>query len=236
MILFKTAWTLGYLPIRSFYPTTVFNKEKVVKKGGCIMVCNHYANMDILVLASHMHRGCYFLSKKELDGGKIKTFLMRKLGTIPVDRNNMSVETIKTVLKFIKKGRMVTIFPEGTRNKENTDLQEIKGGAALFAIKGQCPIIPVVLNDRPTAFKKNYIMVGDPIPASSLPKKASKDNIDAVADRIATEMEQLKTRLSERVANLKNKKEKKKYKELDNQSKTVYKLVYDKQKQDLKKD
>lgn len=42
-----------------------------------------------------------------------------------------------TAMKLLKDGNKLVVFPEGTRNKVNEELQEIKGGAGVFAVKIQ---------------------------------------------------------------------------------------------------
>ena len=37
------------------------------------------------------------------------------------------------------------VFPEGTRNRNNTDLEEFKEGSQLIAVKNKLPILPIYI-------------------------------------------------------------------------------------------
>ena len=78
-----------------------------------------------------------------------------KLGGIPIDRDKPSFQTIRQVVNVLNQDKRLAIFPEGTRNKVDNKLQEIKQGTAFFAIKGKSNITPVIIYDRFKAFKKN---------------------------------------------------------------------------------
>ena len=66
-------------------------------------------------------------------------------------------------LKVLKEGHKLVVFPEGTRNKSGTtELQEVKGGSMIFAVKAKCPIVPMMLNGKAKAFRKTHLIIGKP--------------------------------------------------------------------------
>ena len=66
-----------------------------------------------------------------------------------MDRSNLreSIKVIRQVGEDIKKGRIVVIFPEGTRSKQGNIMGEFKGGSFKAAQNAQAPIIPVAMID-----------------------------------------------------------------------------------------
>lgn len=85
------------------------------------------------------------------------------MGAIPVRRGEADIESVKQVLKVLKDGKQLLIFPEGTRNKEDTqEMAEFKTGTARFAIKTKVPVVPMIYYHSPKAFRKNWLYVGEP--------------------------------------------------------------------------
>ena len=51
----------------------------------------------------------------------------------------------KNVKAGLKTGASIYIFPEGTRNKEDTELSEFKEGTQIIAVKNRLPMLPVYI-------------------------------------------------------------------------------------------
>ncbi len=144
------------------YRPKIYGKENIPKSGGYVFVCNHFAKVDALVFVA-LHKGkINFMAKKEWFDSKFKNKLFRFLGAIPVDREKADFTSIKACLSVLKSGKPIVVFPEGTRNKINDELQEIHGGANLLAYKADVPIVPVGMNSRFKKFGKNYLVIGKP--------------------------------------------------------------------------
>ena len=153
---------ITFLPLSIFCPTRVIGKRNL-PKGKVILVCNHKSNIDYVYLFTNIWRKQYVLAKKSL----FKNFFIGKFFKlccgIPVDRDNVELDTIKQCLKVLKENKLLTIFPEGTRNKTNKDLLEFKAGASVFAIRSGAPIIPVYITKKPKLFCINKIIIGKPL-------------------------------------------------------------------------
>lgn len=145
-----------------FYMPKVIGKENLPKSGSYVLVCNHFAKVDAFMIVDLVKKKINFMAKKEWFDTKFKNKLFRSLGAIPVDREKADFSSIKTCLKILKDGKPLVVFPEGTRNKTNTELQEIHGGANLIAFKAGVSIIPVGMNKRFKKFGKNYVYIGKP--------------------------------------------------------------------------
>ena len=133
------------------------------------------------------------MAKKELFTPKIKGFFIGHLGGYKVDRGGADLGAIKTSLKLLKNKKNLAIFPEGTRNKARDidGLLEIHNGAVMIAQKAGVPIVPVVIEKRPKIFRRNRIIVGEPIfPTCEIPNRPTKEEtakmtqemVDAITD------------------------------------------------------
>lgn len=153
---------ITFIPFAILFPCRFVNKKKI-PKGKVIFVCNHKSNIDYIYLWNSIWRKQYVLAKKELFKNKFVGWFFKKCGGIPVDRENIDLGVIKNSLTVLKREKILTIFPEGTRNKTNQPLLEFKAGASLFAVKSQAPIVPLYIKKRPHLFGFNKVIVGDPI-------------------------------------------------------------------------
>ena len=169
------------------YRVKVFGKENLIKKGKSIVVCNHLGKADVLAVGALYPNKTTFLSKIEWYDNKVLGWFLRKLGSIPLDRDKPSLSSIKEGLQVLKDDSRLAIFPEGRRNFETNDLQEIKQGTALFAIKGQAQITPIIIYDRLKMFKKGYVIVGKPFDFSEFYGQRFNDEVSAKCTQILSD-------------------------------------------------
>lgn len=144
----------------------VYNKEKLPEKDGYIIACTHTGWVDILWLGvSLLPKQIHYMAKKELFQTKFTKWLMTVLNAFPVDRDNPGPSTIKVPRKLLKEGKIIGIFPSGTRTTEEVPL---KRGAVTIAAYGKAPIVPAAYvgpnNFRDLLkFQKPRLIFGDPI-------------------------------------------------------------------------
>jgi len=177
--------------IRIFYPCKIINKKNIVKGGG-ILICNHLSHLDGVYVGSYIHRRLSFLGKKELFSSKFKAWYFGSIGIIPVDRNNIDIKAIKSALAVLKKGKLLVVFPEGTRNKNGDDLQTLKNGSAMFSIKSKLPIIPMHIEKRGKIFHRNTLTIGKPFELTEFyEQKLSNETLAEAGKIIQKELEKL---------------------------------------------
>lgn len=206
-MLFYILFTILYLPVILLFPTRVIYKKRL-PKGKVIVTSNHYSLFDPIVETIRLGRFFRFVGKKELFKTKIGAWFMRNLGVIAVDRETMSPSTFKKIMENIKKNRSIFIYPEGTRNKsEDDNLQDVKNGVITFASKGECDIVPMIIYRKPKIFRKNYIIIGEPIKIEGEnPKRLTKEEQEANLARYVEAMNNLRVELDEYVDGKKRKK------------------------------
>lgn len=186
-ILFVLLW----LPIKILFPLKIVGKKNLVKKGGVVYVCNHFSNLDVVLIQLSLGRRMKFMAKKELFSNKCKARFFRSIGAFPIDRQaKADIGATKCALNVLKSGKPLFMFPEGTRNKTNTDeLQEIKGGAIVFASKTGVPLVPMMLSRKPKAFRRTTLVVGEPMDFGFEDKtRPSKDELEVATEKLAKTM------------------------------------------------
>lgn len=166
------------------YNIHVEGEENIPKTGGVVLCPNHISNYDPLAVATHMKRQVHFMAKAEL----YKNFIVRKVllavGTIPVDRGKVSLETLKESLRVLKNGEILGIFPEGTRVK-NGERRKPMEGFVVFALKTKSPILPVHIEGEYKFRGKINIKFGKPIELNEYyGKKVKPEEMSKISEKI----------------------------------------------------
>lgn len=144
-----------------------FNKEKLPDKDSpYVLACTHTGWVDILWLGIAVFpTRIHYMAKIELFKNPLLKWLMEKLNAFPVDRENPGPSAIKIPRQLLKEGKVVGIFPSGTRSSEEVPL---KRGAVTIANYGKAPIVPAAYvgpNNFKDLFRrvKPRLIFGDPI-------------------------------------------------------------------------
>ena len=182
---------ITFIPLCIFCPTKIVGKKNL-PKGKFILVCNHKSNIDYIYLFTRIWKKQYVLAKKSVFKKGFISWLFKACGGIPVDRDNVEIDTIKSCLKVLKNNNILTIFPEGTRNKTNSDLLEFKAGASIFAVRANAPVVPIFITKKPKLFCINKIIIGEPIFFDNSYK--GQDGTNKANNEIREKMLQLKSK------------------------------------------
>jgi 1-acyl-sn-glycerol-3-phosphate acyltransferase len=146
------------------YPFRFYGNRKV-GDGAYIYVGNHYRIWDVAYPACTTSEGIRYVAKAELQHTFIAPFA-KKMKLIYVDRNGEDVRGLMNLLKCLKNGEKVAIYPEGTRNKTKEEMLPFYDGAAMLAIKTKTPIVPILIYKKTKPFRLNHIIVGEPFEMS----------------------------------------------------------------------
>ena len=137
-------------------------EEHIPKEGGVVLCCNHMSNLDPTTMAAFVKRPVRYIAKKELFEKRWSAKLLSSLGAFPVDRHTTDMKALKTAIKLLKNGEALGIFAEGTRVKEG-EAKAAKAGVALFALKGEAPIVPICISSKYKFRSIVHIRYGEPI-------------------------------------------------------------------------
>lgn len=183
------------------WPTKVVGAENAKKVQGALFTCNHYSKMDSMIPYFVLFKKeAHALAKYELFRNPIAGWFLHKMGAIPVRRGEADVESVKQVLRVLKSGKQLLIFPEGTRNKEGTqEMAEFKTGTARFAIKTKVPVVPMIYYRSPKAFSKNWLYVGEPFTLDEFYNAKTPEEHHKATDVIREKMDETRRLCNEYV-------------------------------------
>lgn len=140
----------------------VDGKEQLNIKGKALIISNHRSNFDPVVLHIIMKRMPHMMSKKEMFKNPALRFILKHVGTFPVNREGYDLDALKTSFKVLNDGCIMGMYPEGTRSKDG-ELGEFHEGAAMIALRTKSPVIPVYISRIIRPFRRSRIYVGEPI-------------------------------------------------------------------------
>lgn len=140
----------------------VIGTENIPETGGVVVVSNHASNLDPVILGCALTRQVHFMAKVELFKFRLMAVFLRCMGSFPVNREKSDRNAIRTALELLQAGKIIGIFPEGTRNKSG-ELIKPHIGAAMLAIKADVPILPVAISGNEGLFNKIIVNIGEPV-------------------------------------------------------------------------
>jgi 1-acyl-sn-glycerol-3-phosphate acyltransferase len=197
---------LGPLLMRVFRPW-VKGMENVPAEGAVILASNHLSFVDSIFLPLVLRRPVTFLAKAEyFTGTGLKGWLVRQFflatGQIPIDRSGgrASEDSLNTGLRVLSEGRLLGIYPEGTRSPD-AKLYRGRTGIARMVLEAKVPIVPVAMIDtdkvmpigsRLPSVKRVGILFGQPLDFSRFDGyENDRFVLRAITDEIMVEIHNL---------------------------------------------
>lgn len=173
--------------LKLVYRLEVYGKENIPKNNEYIVAPNHLSTLDPPMIASIMPRPVAFMAKKELFENPFMRWWLNWLGSFAVDREKLSVSTIRTVLTIKKTDWVFGIFPQGTRQVPGV-ISDITKGFASLAKQTKCGILPIGFVGSEEARHRPFsgkiiIKIGELIPYS--------DNVDEMVEKWIAAIQEL---------------------------------------------
>jgi len=111
-----------------------------------MIASNHASYLDPLAVGvGYRYRPVHFMARNTLWTPGFGKWWMDNVGCIPVSRGTGDMKALKTTVRFLKEGKVVSMFPEGTRTVDG-ELQEAKGGIGFIIEKSKCMVVPTYIS------------------------------------------------------------------------------------------
>ena len=162
------------------YRVKVVGKENFPKQGGVLLCTNHIDNLDPPVVGMTCPRPVHFMAKEELFEAPILKSILPKVNAFPIKRGMSDRQALRKALSILKTGKVVGLFPEGTRSKDGV-LQEGLAGAGFFALRGEAVVMPCAIIGPYKPFKRLKIVYGKPIDMTTYrEERVSAEEVTAI--------------------------------------------------------
>lgn len=171
-----------------FSSITIEGREHLPAAGTpFVAMMNHQSMIDIIITWMILPTGPRFVAKKVLLYVPVVGLFMWVMGMVPIDRSNRhaAIAALRKAQDVIKQGRILAVFPEGTRTRDGRVLP-FKKGVFVVAQKANAPIVPIALEGcatlvprtgwkpRPSAVR---VRIGAPIDARGVPRDVLMERV-----------------------------------------------------------
>jgi 1-acyl-sn-glycerol-3-phosphate acyltransferase len=140
--LYRAGYTLCNLVGKVAFDFKVYGRENFIEDGAAILASNHQSYLDPPCIGMACRNEIYFLTRKTLLERPLIGPLLKGLNTVPVDRDRGDVSSVKAIIRLLRTGCRVIIFPEGTRSSDG-QLQPARAGLGMIIAKTLAPVVPV---------------------------------------------------------------------------------------------
>jgi 1-acyl-sn-glycerol-3-phosphate acyltransferase len=170
-IVYNIFYNLAKLLARMIFSMRVIHPERMVESGPLLIAVNHSSFFDPPLAGICSRRGVFYLARKTLLKWPFFGPLFPAMNVIPVERDGNDMSALREVIKKVKEGNAVLLFPEGTRSLDG-DLQPARAGIGLVIAKTGAPVLPMRIFGAYEAFPKNArrfqlsqisVVIGEPI-------------------------------------------------------------------------
>ena len=193
-------WAFRMVLRLSGVSVTYIGEDRIPKDTPVLYVGNHRSYFDIVMTYVRVPRTTGYISKVEFLKIPLLSNWMKNLHCLFLDRKDIKqgLKTILAAIEKVKSGISICIFPEGTRNKneDELDMLPFHEGSFKIAAKTNCPIIPMAISGSADIWenhfprvKKTHIILeyGKPIYIDQL-EKEDKKHLGAYTQNIIHEM------------------------------------------------
>jgi 1-acyl-sn-glycerol-3-phosphate acyltransferase len=161
----------------AFVRLDVTGRERVPEGGHpLVLVANHQSYLDALMLIDAIERPIAFVAKRELANHPLVGPLLRRLGTLYVERFDLQRSAAETEAfgDALRRGETLGFFPEGTFRDE-AGLLPFRMGAFIAAAQSAAPLLPVAVNGTRDLMRgdrliprpgKATVAIGEPLTAA----------------------------------------------------------------------
>lgn len=176
--------------LRKYANLHIKGMEKIsnITKEPIIFICNHLSNSDGLIFSKVLEK----YAPTFVAGVKLQNEAITNIGTIivkttPIIPNSPDKAGLSKIIKILKKGESVFIFPEGTRSR-SASMNKATRGLYLIAKLSKAIIVPIGIHGSEKLLPINeggsmssetfhkadvYIKIGDPFYMA--PQKNNED-------------------------------------------------------------
>lgn len=188
MDFYRFARSVVKIILSPLYQIETIGLENIPKEGGVLLCSNHINNLDPPIVGITMNRSVVFMAKEELFHVPVLKKLLPHLHAFPVKRGKADREALRKGLETLREGKVLGVFPEGTRSKTG-ELGKGMAGVGFFALKTDAHVIPCGIIGPYKLFRKVKVVYGKPVSIEGL--RNQKASADEATELIMTHIQKI---------------------------------------------
>ncbi len=178
-------WMTFGSAFRGLFGMRVIGREHLITEGPVLVVSNHQSYLDPPLIGNLYQDEMVYLARKTLFT-PFTRWVYRHWNAIPVDQERPDMASLKTIIRKLREGNRVLVFPEGART-HNGDIGEAAPGVGLIAAKSGAVVQPVRIRGAREALPRGSarirlarisVHVGPPIRFDEAELRAAKGKED----------------------------------------------------------
>lgn len=197
---YRFAQYVSWFYFKAFHRLEVHGIKNVPQSGSFILASNHSSYFDPPALGCRLPRNLHYFARDSLFFWPLGV-LITNLNSIPVNRSQLDIATLKRVLKVLKGGDPLLLFPEGTRSTDG-NLGEGKKGIGLLLAKSQVDVLPARVTGGnkvlgkgmlfPRIGRKLVVEYGTLLKIDTLdPGKSDTNRYEIIANKVLAEINRI---------------------------------------------
>lgn len=185
-----------WIGAKLFFRLKTKNRHNVPSTGPVVLLANHQSHLDPPLVGGATKRQLSYLARDTLFKGALGP-LIRSYDAVPVDRDGSGLAGIRAILKRLKQGGAVLLFPEGTRTPDG-ELQSLKPGFIALVRRSRAVIVPLGFDGPyrawpkgqklPTLFSPIAMHYGEPIRPEEVAELDDKQLLARIAKELGSSL------------------------------------------------
>ena len=171
-----------------------YGMENLPTDRGYILVGNHQSYWDPVMMGLKLDTTLTFMANEKLFHKPVLAPIIRGLGAFPVNLKKPDMTAIRTDKKVVKEGKVLALFPEGTRSHDGK-LLKFKGGVIYIASVTGEDVVPVCITYGKGGKFRSRILIryGQVIPNQEVleGKKKDTESMRQAAAKLQSVVQQL---------------------------------------------
>src|SRR5262245_1179736 len=183
---------------RPYFRFRVHGAERLPASGPGVVVALHRSWLDPAAVGAALPRPVRFLIMDRVYEKRWARWFYDRMGAIPVPAGGGkgSSPALRAALRSLRDGELVGVFPEGGVRADE-DPNVVFPGAALLAVRGRAPLIPVAIRGSRAAWPRGRrlprparvaVEIGDPIAPPEGESPGAIDEMLRTLQRVLLEM------------------------------------------------
>lgn len=200
-VFIKVTGFIPYLLVitpRCHYESELAKKEWKNNKKGALIVPNHTSIFDYYVLVyKFFFKVVHTMVADVVYKLKGLVGLNSVMENIKISRDGvLNINAINQASSYLRKNKIVLIFPEGKLEEKPGKLEDFSNSAAFLSITENKKITPIYIEGKYGFFKRLHYIIGEPIlPTANV--SPTQEEVDALNEQIRDRISSLKNTLKQ---------------------------------------